>query len=97
MMEEDGKELDPDNLPEFVIEINIDGVQLFKNSEQAELFPKLAIIQSIRKVGKETILKSSTPILLGYHHGQGKPNVKKFLAPLLADLKDLHKNNPNAS
>jgi hypothetical protein len=93
---ESGEELDPDNLPEFLIDINIDGVQLFKNSEQAELIPITAIIHSIRKWGKETILKSSTPILLGYYHGQGKPNVKKFLAPLLADLKDLHKNNPNA-
>ena len=96
MMEQEGEEMDPDNLPEFLIDINIDGVQLFKNSEQAELIPILAIIHSVRKAGKETIFKSSTPILLGYYHGQGKPNVKKFLAPLLADLESLHKHNPNA-
>ena len=60
---------------ELKIDVNIDGVQLFKNLEKAD---------------KETVLKSSTPILLGYYHGFGKPNFNKCVALLLADLKRLY-------
>jgi len=59
--------------PHFEIDINIDGVQLFNNSEQAELIPILAVVHSVKKSahGKERkhIFKSSVPILIGYYHG----------------------------
>lgn len=87
------------NIPHFEMDANIDGVVIFNNSEQAELIPILVVIHSIKKSAqskdKKHILKSSTPILLGYYHGQGKPNIKKFLAPLLQDLKRLDPYNPN--
>lgn len=81
------------NIPHFEMDVNIDGVELFNNSEQAELIPILAVVHSIKKSAhckeKKQILKSSIPVLLGYYHGQGKPEIKKFLAPLLRDLKRL--------
>ena len=43
---------DPDSEIEFVIDVN--RVQLFKNFEQAELIPILAVIHAIRKGDKET-------------------------------------------
>ena len=42
----------PDSEIEFVIDVN--RVQLFKNFEQAELIPILAVIHAIRKGDKET-------------------------------------------
>lgn len=39
------------------------------------------------------MLKSSKPFVLGYYHGRGKPDIHKFLAPLLADLKTFHPNS----
>ena len=87
------------NIPHFEMDVNIDGVELFNNSEQAELIPILAVVHSIKKSAhckeKKQILKSSIPVLLGYYHGQGKPEIKKFLAPLLQDLKRLHPDTPN--
>ncbi len=87
------------NIPHFEMDVNIDGVELFNNSEQAELIPILAVVHSIKKSAhckeKKQILKSSIPVLLGYYHGQGKPEIKKFLASLLRDLKRLHPDNPN--
>lgn len=92
------EEINPENeIAHFEMDANIDSVEILNNSELAELIPILALFHSVKKSvyskEKKHILKSSTPILLGYYHGQGKPDIKKFLAPLLQDLKRLHLDN----
>jgi hypothetical protein len=57
----------------FVIDVNIDGVQIFKNSPVGEVIPILATIYSI--AGYVIPLDQSKPYIIGVAHGNGKGEI----------------------
>lgn len=94
----------PDSEPEeqlfnFIIDINIDGVQVFNNSEQAEVIPILAVIYAIKQSADSTkppvVIQLRHPFVIGFFLGKCKPNLDQFLAPLFLELKRLCPNNVN--
>ena len=79
-------------IPHFEIDLSMDGVQLFNNSEKSECIPICFLVHSLSKCyGSSSLvhLKTRHPIIIGVFHGTGKPNVHVFLAPLLEELKRL--------
>lgn len=71
----------------FVIDINIDGVQLFKNSMVPQAIPILARIYSIADyVIPLTLAK---PFIFGVYHGCHKPPIEAYLQDMFADLYEL--------
>ena len=84
-------------LVHFLIDINIDGVQLFHNSEQAGIIPILAVIYSGNHSADSTedpvVIQLRHPFVIGFYIGKSKPDLTKFLEPLFAELNRLCPNN----
>lgn len=59
--------------PVFLIDVNIDGVQLFKNSVKSQAYPILGRVHSID--GVTIPIHRSPPFLIGMFHGAGKEEV----------------------
>jgi hypothetical protein len=68
----------------ILIDINIDGAQLFKNSSAPQAVPILGCIYSIG--GYVVPLDQSKPFILGVSHGQGKAPVTAFMYHFLKDV-----------
>lgn len=80
-----------DHLPHFEIEINIDGIEIAKNSENnGSATPILARIYSVKKsyCGSDPpyILHGRRPFIVGFYVGKEKPDISKFTAQLLDEL-----------
>lgn len=78
-------------LPHFEIDISVDGVQIFDNSEQSECLPICMVVHSVcessdASVIAPVVLKTRHPIVIGVAHCKHKPNVRKFLEPLVKEL-----------
>jgi hypothetical protein len=68
----------------ILIDINIDGVQIFKNSAANQAVPILGCVYSIG--GYVVPLDQSRPFVVGVSHGQGKAPVKAFMYHFLKDV-----------
>lgn len=81
------------SLPHFVIDMNLDGVQLFNNTETMEFIPILLLVHSIYKsFGSDEPQKEiepSYPAIIGFFHGKHKPPPKLLLKQLMTELKRL--------
>lgn len=87
------------NKPHYKLDCNIDGVAVFKCSEQGEVIPILCCIHSISKSAKpedrktEIILETRFPFVLGFFHGQTKPEPEDLVDEFLAELEYLNPEN----
>jgi hypothetical protein len=71
----------------FVIDVNIDGVQIWKNSPMAQVIPILGCIYSI---GNYVIpLDQCKPFLIGISHGNYKGSIFAFLDAFCKEIEDL--------
>lgn len=75
----------------FEVDLSADGVQFFDNSEQSECIPICMIVHSVSESTdlskcKRILLKVRKPVIIGVAHCKTKPDVKKFLAPLIQEL-----------
>jgi len=76
----------------IVIDVNIDGVQIFKCSNMPQVIPILCRVYSI---GKYIVpLQEAQPFLCGVYHGNGKPPVEVFIQDFRADLERLDPLKP---
>ena len=84
-------------IPHYFLIINIDGVLAFTNSEQSEIIPILGLVHSVKSSAfpeeKAILLETTYPFVIGFFHGKSKPNLDKFLQPLLSELRRLSPNN----
>lgn len=84
------------SLPHYSINVNIDGVCVFNNSEQAEIIPILAAVHSVSKSyehDEEFLLPTCYPFIVGVFHGKTKPNVDRLCEAFLSELKRLDPAN----
>ncbi len=87
------------NLVFYKIDCNIDGVVVFKCSEQGEVIPILCSIHSITKSAKEEheitelIVETRFPFVVGFFHGQTKPEPEDLVAEFLNELIRLDPEN----
>jgi hypothetical protein len=84
----------------FVIDVNIDGVQLFKNFNCAQAYPILGRVYSVGS--KKIPIKKSPPFLIGMYHGPGgsggtKMPLDAFLYDFLDELKRLDPGSPKGN
>ncbi|XP_045023410.1 uncharacterized protein LOC123467611 isoform X2 [Daphnia magna] len=82
----------------FEVDLSADGVQFFDNSEQSECIPICMIVHSVSESTdlskcKRILLKVRKPVIIGVAHCKTKPDVKKFLAPLIQELVRLDPTN----
>lgn len=88
---------DDGNLVHFEIDLNIDGVQLFDNSEQSGIIPILAVIYSVNRSANSSeesvVIQLRHPFIISFFVGKSKPDLTKFLNPLFAALNRLCPNN----
>lgn len=84
-------------IPHYQIDLNIDGVQLFNNTETMEFIPILVVIHSIQEDFESEIpprlLDPSYPIIVGYFHGKHKPPAKQLMKQLVRELHRLSPKN----
>lgn len=78
-------------LPHFEIDINIDGIEIAKNSESnGSATPILARIYSVkRSAGAEDppfILHGRRPFIIGFYVGKEKPDIHQFTSKLMDEL-----------
>lgn len=72
-----------------VIDINIDGVQLYKNGKAPQVIPILGRVYSIG--GYVVPIKEADPFVIGLYHGHGKPTTRTFLKWLIDEMNRLEK------
>lgn len=81
------------NIPHFQIDVNIDGVQLYNNTETGEFIPILFVVHSVSKSfdqpETERVLSRSNPAIVGFYHGKKKPSPKSFLGKFVFELNRL--------
>lgn len=78
-------------LPHFVVDLSVDSVQLFNNSEQSECIPICMVVHSVSEspdplVTKPLVLTTRSQIIIGVAHCKEKPAVQVFLKPLIDEL-----------
>lgn len=79
--------------PHITYDLNVDGVQIFKNSSQAQAIP---ILGRIVKIGNIKIPPSrSPPFIIGVFHGTGKPNMHAFLHDYVKEVRRLSRDAPD--
>jgi hypothetical protein len=66
---DDGCLLSKEGVPLFLIDVNIDGVQVFKNSVKSQAVPILGRVHSID--GIQIPNGRSPPFIIGMYHGSG--------------------------
>lgn len=71
-------------MPNLVFDINIDGVQIFKNSTQAQAYPILGRIAAIGAL--KLSVARSPPFIIGIYHGPGAPCLEPFLHDLMREI-----------
>lgn len=73
--------------------MNIDGVQLFNNTEKVEFIPLLFVVHSVYKhfgsPDPPRRIDPSYPAIIGFFHGKHKPPPKLLLKQLVEELKRL--------
>lgn len=88
---------DEKKIPHFTIDINIDGVKLFENTDTMEFLPILLTVHSIRKSFDDPAqakrLTGGNPAIVGFFHGKEKPPPKLLLGKFLYDLSRLCPHN----
>ena len=81
----------------FEIDLNIDGAQVFNNSEQPGIIPILAVIYSVNRSANSSeesvVIQLRHPFIIGFFLNKSKPDLTKFLNPLFATLNRLCPNN----
>ena len=81
----------------FEIDLNIDGAQVFNNSEQPGIIPILAVIYSVNRSANSSeesvVIQLRHPFIIGFFLNKSKPDLTKFLNPLFAELNRLCPNN----
>ena len=82
----------------FEVDLSADGVEFFDNSEQSECIPLCMVVHSVSESAdlskcKRILLKTRNPTIIGVAHCKTKPDVKKFLSPLIGELKRLDPSN----
>jgi hypothetical protein len=90
------------SVPHFELDINIDGIQIFKNSEQSSsVIPILGRIHSVSPnfqcACDKVIFDDSLPFVIGFYNGKKDPNPKEFLARLIDELVRLSPDHSIAS
>lgn len=90
----------PNKLTNFVVDLSVDGVQLFNNSEQSECIPICMVVRSVSEshdpVSKPFLLTTRSPIIIGVAHCKEKPPVNAFMKPLMEELAQLNPFNCDA-
>ncbi len=87
------------SLPHFKLDANIDGVAVFKCSEQGEVIPILCSIYSISKSASdedkcsEIIFETRYPFVAGFFHGKTKPEADDLVAEFVEELERLRPDN----
>lgn len=75
----------------------MDGVAMFNNTEQGKLIPILMIVHSLKKshdsLEPSIVLEPSRPVIIGYFHGRGKPDLHEFLHLFVKELDRLGPDN----
>lgn len=89
-------------IPHFEIEINIDGIEIAKNSENnGSATPILARIFSVKRSfdGEEPpfILHGRRPFIVGFYVGREKPDINQFTSKLIDELIRLDPGNTYAN
>lgn len=74
--------------PLFLLDLFIDGVQIFKNSSKASCTPILGRVIAIDGVYLPS--RRSRPFLISIYHGKGKPSKKSFFSDLCKELRFLY-------
>ena len=87
------------NLPHYKVDCNIDGVVVFKCSEQGEVTPILCSVHSVSKSAKEEdkdttiILETRFPFVVGFFHGKTKPEPEDLCSAFIQELDRLDPDN----
>ncbi|KZR98730.1 Uncharacterized protein APZ42_005720, partial [Daphnia magna] len=90
----------PSTIPHFEVDLHVDGLEIFQNSEKPGMIAILGRVHSIApsfaSTVQPTVLDFSNPFIIGFEHGQVKASAKELMKLTIDEFKRLCPHNLEA-